>query len=66
MATRLDHTRYDQTVEAPGGRGFRVEEPGQLCRTVAEAPWGAREENVPTLVNVKIGASDFRKDAISV
>jgi acetolactate synthase I/II/III large subunit len=66
VATRLDYTRYDRMVEALGGRGFWVEEPGQLRATLTEALRIAREENVPTLVNVKIGGSDFRKDAISV
>jgi len=66
VATRLDHTRYDRMVDALGGRGFWVEEPGALRATLAEALRIARQENVPTLVNVKIGGSDFRKDAISV
>lgn len=66
VATRLEHTRYDRMVEALGGRGFWVQEPGELRGALTEALRIAREENVPTLVNVKIGASDFRKDAISV
>ncbi|MEE2827764.1 MAG: thiamine pyrophosphate-binding protein [Myxococcota bacterium] len=66
VATRLDYTRYDRMVEALGGRGFWVEDPADLRETLQEALRVAREESIPTLVNVKIGGSDFRKDAISV
>ncbi len=66
VATKLDYTRYDQMVEALGGRGFWVEDPADLPAALAEALRVAREESLPALVNVKIGGSDFRKDAISV
>jgi acetolactate synthase-1/2/3 large subunit len=66
VATRLNYTRYDQMVDALGGRGFWVEDPAELAPTLKEALRIARQEQIPTLVNVKIGGSDFRKDAISV
>ena len=43
-----------------------MEDPAELASTLAEALRVAREESIPTLVNVKIGSSDFRKGAISV
>ena len=66
VATKLDFTRYDRMVEALGGRGFWVEQPGELKATLSEALRVARQESIPALVNVKIGGSEFRKDAISV
>jgi len=61
-ATRLAHSRYDLMIEALGGHGEWVERPADL-RPALERALGAGK---PALVNVKIGASDFRKDAISV
>ncbi len=66
VATALNYTRYEKMVEALGGRGYWVEDPAELATTLQEALRVAREEQIPTLVNVKIGGSDFRKDAISV
>ena len=62
VATRLDYTRYDKVVEACGGRGFWVERTEDLSTALTEA----FECPEPALVNVKIGSSDFRKNAISV
>ncbi|MEM1413954.1 MAG: thiamine pyrophosphate-binding protein [Myxococcota bacterium] len=62
VATQLAHTRYDRVVEACGGRGFWVESCEGL-RPALEEAFACPE---PALVNVKIGASDFRKGAISV
>jgi acetolactate synthase-1/2/3 large subunit len=61
-ACRLAPTRYDRMVEALGGHGEWVERPEQL-RPALERALGAGR---PAVVNVRIGASDFRKDAISV
>ena len=55
-------TRYDQVVEALGGHGEWVERAEDI-RPALERALGAGK---PALVNVKIGRSDFRKDAISV
>jgi len=65
VATQLNYTRYDQMVESLGGRGFWVEEPDGLESALREALQCGRE-GVPALVNVKMGASAFRKDALSV
>jgi len=61
-ATRLAYTRYDQVVEALGGHGEFVEKPEDI-RPALERALGAGR---PALVNVNMGSSDFRKDAISV
>ncbi len=62
VATGLAYTRYDQVVEAIGGRGFWVETVDQL----GPALDAAFSSDVASCVNVKLGASDFRKGAISV
>lgn len=62
VATRLAYTRYDRVVEALGGHGEYVERP-QDIRPALDRALGAGK---PALVNIKIGRSDFRKDAISI
>lgn len=61
-ATHLAFTRYDRVVEALGGHGEYVERPEDI-RPAMERALGAGK---PALVNIKIGKSDFRKDAISI
>ena len=61
-ACKLAPSRYDRMIEALGGHGEWVERPEQI-RPALERSLGAGK---PALVNVRIGASDFRKDAISV
>ena len=61
-ATALEFTRYDRIVEAMGGHGEYVEDPSKLRAAIDRAFASGK----PALVNVKIGQSDFRKDAISV
>jgi acetolactate synthase-1/2/3 large subunit len=62
VATRLAFTRYDRVVEALGGHGEHVERPEEI-RPAMKRALGAGK---PALVNIKIGGSDFRKDAISI
>ena len=62
VATALSFTRYDKVVEALGGHGEYVEHP-QDIRPAMERALAAGK---PALVNIKIGGSDFRKDAISI
>jgi acetolactate synthase-1/2/3 large subunit len=62
VATALSFTRYDKVVEALGGHGEYVDRP-QDIRPAMERALGAGK---PALVNIKIGSSDFRKDAISI
>jgi acetolactate synthase-1/2/3 large subunit len=61
-ATKLVHTRYDRVVEALGGYGEHVERAADI-RPALERALAAGK---PALVNIKLGRSDFRKDAISV
>ncbi len=61
-ATLLDYTRYDKVVEGLGGHGEYVEKLADL-RPALERAFASDKAS---LVNVKIGESDFRKDAISV
>jgi acetolactate synthase-1/2/3 large subunit len=61
-ACRLAPTRYDLMIEAMGGHGEWVETPAELRPAIQRALTCGK----PAVVNVRIGASDFRKDAISV
>jgi acetolactate synthase I/II/III large subunit len=61
-ATALAFTRYDRVVEALGGHGEWVEHPKDLRTAIDRAIRSGR----PALVNVKLGASEFRSGAISV
>lgn len=61
-ATKLEYTRYEKVAEAVGAKGFWAETPEEVERALAAA-FDCPE---PAVVNVKIGASDFRKGAISV
>ena len=62
VATALSFTHYERVVEALGGHGEYVERPEHI-RPAIERALGAGK---PALVNVKIGSSEFRKDAISI
>ena len=62
VATRLAFSRYDRVVEALGGYGEYVERPADIRPAMARA----LAANKPALVNIKIGQSQFRKDAISI
>jgi acetolactate synthase-1/2/3 large subunit len=62
VATGLSFTRYEKVVEALGGHGEYVERPEEI-RPAMERALSAGK---PALVNIKIGGSDFRKDAISI
>jgi len=65
VATQLEYTRYDKMVESLGGVGFWVEDPAELNTVLLKALESGRA-GVPALVNVKMGGSSFRKDALSV
>jgi acetolactate synthase-1/2/3 large subunit len=64
-ATELAFTRYDQVAEALGCHGEWCERAEEV-RPALEAAFRAAERGQPAVVNVKIGGSDFRKNAISV
>src|SRR3712207_4094703 len=50
VATKLDYTRYDKVVEALGGHGEHVTEPGQI-RPALERAFASGK---PALVNVEM------------
>ena len=62
VATSLAYTRYDKVVEALGGHGEYVETIAQLGPALERA----FAAETASLVNIKIGSSEFRKYAISV
>jgi len=62
VATALSFAHYERVVEALGGHGEYVERPEQI-RPALERALGAGK---PALVNIKLGSSDFRRDAISI
>jgi acetolactate synthase-1/2/3 large subunit len=62
IACGLEFTRYDQVVEAMGCHGEWVEKPADIRPALQRALNAGK----PAVVNVKIGTSEFRKDAISV
>lgn len=62
IACSLDFTRYDKVAEALGCHGEYVEKPDDLKPALKRA----LAADKPAVVNIKIGTSEFRKDAISV
>ncbi|GIW46089.1 MAG: acetolactate synthase [Candidatus Binatia bacterium] len=62
VATALDYTRYERVVEALGGHGEYCERPEEIRPAIERALASGK----PALVNIKIGTSEFRKDAISI
>ena len=61
-ATALEYTRYDQVVTALGGHGEWVEDPKEIRPAIERA----LASGLPSLVNVKLGTSEFRSGSISV
>lgn len=61
VATALSHARYDQVATALGGFGAWVEEPAAI-RPALEAAFAS---GLPALVNVQMGASNFRAGAVA-
>ncbi|HUI28200.1 MAG TPA: thiamine pyrophosphate-binding protein [Candidatus Kryptonia bacterium] len=62
VATKLSFVHYEKVVEALGGHGEYVERPQDIRPAMQRALAAGK----PALVNIKLGASDFRKDAISI
>lgn len=62
VATALSFTHYEKVVEALGGHGEYVERPEDIGPAIRRTV----ESGKPGLVNIKIGGSEFRKDAISI
>jgi len=65
VGTVLRPTDYHRVAEGYGGRGYLLEEIGQLEGVMQSA----REDvakGLPVLINVRIGKTDFRKGSISL
>ncbi len=62
VATALSFVHYEKVVEALGGHGEYVER----AEDIGPAMKRALNAGKPALVNIRIGGSDFRKDAISI
>ena len=62
VATSLSFTRYDRVIEALGGHGEYVERPEEI-RPALERALGSGK---PGLVNIMLGKSEFRKDAVAM
>ncbi len=62
VATALSFVHYEKVVEALGGHGEYVERP----QDIRPAMQRALQAGKPALVNIRIGGSDFRKDALSI
>ncbi len=62
VATALNFTHYEKVVEALGGHGEYCERPEQIRPAIERAIAAGK----PALINIRIGASDFRKDALAV
>lgn len=62
VATRLEYTRYDQVVQALGGKGYWVERIEEL----GPALDGAFATDLPSCVNVRISGGNLRKNPVAV
>ena len=65
VGTLLRPTDYDLVAQGYGGKGFRIERPDEVQRVLSQAKAEARN-GVPVLVNVMIGATDFRSGSIAM
>ncbi len=63
--TVLRRTAYHTVVEGYGGVGLLLDDPRKIVATIDEAKALARAGK-PVLINVMIGATDFRKGSISM
>lgn len=65
VGTVLARTEYHKVAEGYGGKGFLLDEPGQMAGVLAEARETARAGR-PVLINAHLGETDFRKGSISM
>ncbi len=65
IGTRLNRTDYHKVVEGFGGKGFLVDKESQIQPTLEQARDTARK-GIPVVINLLIGATDFRKGSISM
>ncbi len=65
VATKLDYTRYEKISECYGGHGEWVDKLGELVPALERA-FAAADGGKVAVVNVKLSASAFRSQSISV
>ncbi|MAD51105.1 MAG: thiamine pyrophosphate-binding protein [Candidatus Marinimicrobia bacterium] len=65
IGTELAVTDYHKAVEVLGGKGYFVDKENQIDDVLTQAKESAKSGK-PTVVNVRIGKTDFRKGSISM
>ena len=64
-ACMLLPTDYHLVVEALGAKGILVKKPAAVSRAIADSRAASRKK-IPSLINVHIDQSEFRKGSISM
>ena len=65
VGTELEPTNYHKVVEALGGIGYLINDENQIDEILIQAKESA-QSGKPTVVNVRIGKTDFRKGSLSM
>uniref|UniRef100_A0A7C1FMU5 Thiamine pyrophosphate-binding protein n=1 Tax=Caldilinea aerophila TaxID=133453 RepID=A0A7C1FMU5_9CHLR len=65
VATELAHSDYERAVEGFGAAGVRLDDP-ELAAEAIEQARKAAATGKPTVLNVLLGKTDFRKGSISM
>jgi thiamine pyrophosphate-dependent acetolactate synthase large subunit-like protein len=65
VSTELAPTEYHKAVEALGGAGYFIDNENQINDILIQAKKSA-QSGKPTVVNVRIGKTDFRKGSLSM
>lgn len=65
VSTELAHTEYHKAVEALGGAGYLIDDENHIDEILTQAKDSALSGK-PTVVNVRIGKTDFRKGSLSM
>jgi len=65
ISTELVATDYHDAVQALGGKGFFIDNENQINDVLTQAKESA-QSGKPTVVNVRIGKTDFRKGSLSM
>lgn len=65
VGTQLTHTDYHAAAQGFGGRGYKLDNPADLSATLQQVKQDAAQGHA-VLLNVLLGATDFRKGSISI
>ena len=65
VGTKLAPTEYHKAVEALGGAGYYIDDENLIDEILIQAKESA-QSGKPTVVNVLIGKTDFRKGSLSM